>query len=208
MSQFFQMHEANPQPRLLRQAVHILKEGAVIVYPTDSCYALGCHIGNKAAMERIRAIRRLDPRHEFTLVCRDLSEISMYAKIENQSYRLLKALTPGPYTFVLKATHEVPRRLQNPRRKTIGIRVPDHVIAQALLEELGQPMMSSSLIMPNEGLPMTDPLTIRKRLEHQVDLVVDGGGCGVDLTTVIDLVSGEPIVIREGKGPVDWLEQH
>lgn len=202
MSQYFQVHPENPQPRLIRQAVQILREGGVIVYPTDSCYALGCCVGDKTAMERIRRIRRLDPDHNFTLVCSDLSEIANYAKVDNTAYRLLKTLTPGPYTFILSATHEVPRRLQHPKRKTIGIRVPDHPIVQALLMELGEPIMSTTLVLPGRELPETDPVEIRERLERQVELVIDGGNCGHQATTVVDLVEGVPEVVREGRGDI------
>ncbi|MEJ2644714.1 MAG: L-threonylcarbamoyladenylate synthase [Gammaproteobacteria bacterium] len=202
MSQYFQVHPENPQPRLIRQAVQILREGGVIVYPTDSCYALGCCVGDKTAMERIRRIRRLDPGHNFTLVCSDLSEIANYAKVDNTAYRLLKTLTPGPYTFILSATHEVPRRLQHPKRKTIGIRVPDHPIVQALLMELGEPIMSTTLVLPGRELPETDPVEIRERLERQVELVIDGGNCGHQATTVVDLVEGVPEVVREGRGDI------
>ncbi|MDQ4147817.1 MAG: L-threonylcarbamoyladenylate synthase [Pseudomonadota bacterium] len=205
MSQFFSIHPQNPQPRLIRNTMEILTNGGLIVYPTDSCYALGCLIGNKAAMERIRRIRRLDEKHHFTLVCRDLSEISTYAKVDNVAYRMLKARTPGPYTFLLKATHEVPRRLQTPKRNTIGLRVPDHAVTQALLARLDQPLMSSTLLLPGEALPMTDPLEMREHLEHEVDLIIDGGFCGIEPTTVIDLVDGAPQVLRHGKGEIDWL---
>lgn len=208
MSQFFEIHPDNPQKRLIHQAVEIINRGGVVVYPTDSCYAIGCHIGDKTAMERIRRIRRLDDKHHFTLMCRDLSDISTYAKLDNIAHRLIKQLTPGPYTFLLKATHEVPRRLQTPRRKTIGVRIPDNNISLALLEELGQPLMSSTLIMPDEEMPMTDPYQIRVMLEHQVDLVVDGGFCGLDPTTVVDMIEGQPEVIREGKGETGWLQAH
>lgn len=204
MSQFFEIHPVNPQRRLIRQAVEIIRNGGLIVYPTDSCYALGCALGNKEAMERMRRLRKLDEGHHFTLVVRDLSELSSYARVDNQAYRFLKAHTPGPYTFLLRATHEVPRRLQTPKRKTIGLRVPDHPIAQALLEELGEPIMSSTLILPGDDRPMTDPQEMRERLEHAVDLVIDGGNCGIEPTTVVDLVDGEPRVVRLGKGPVDW----
>ena len=200
MSQFFQIHPVNPQPRLIHQAVAIIRADGLVVYPTDSSYALGCHVGDKAGMERIRRIRDLDKQHNFTLVCRDLSEIATYAKVDNSSYRLLKSLTPGPYTFILKATHEVPRRLQNPKRKTIGIRIPDHPIAQALLEELGEPLMSSTLILPGQDAPETDAHDIRKRLEHDVDLVIDGDNCGLEPTTVIDLVDGSMAIVRKGRG--------
>lgn len=203
MSQFFSIHPDNPQPRLIRNTVEILNDGGLIVYPTDSCYALGCLIGNKEAMERIRRIRKVDAKHHFTLVCRDLSEISTYAKVDNTAYRLLRARTPGPYTFLLKATHEVPRRLQTPKRNTIGIRVPDHTVTQALLAQLDQPLMSSTLILPDSDLPLTDPLEMRERLEHEVDLIIDGGTCGPEPTTVIDLIDGAPRIARQGKGEVD-----
>ena len=200
MAQFFQIHPLNPQPRLIRSAVDIVKKGGVIVYPTDSCYALGCHIGDKAAMERIRAIRQVDDRHHFTLVCRDLSEIAQYARVDNVQYRLLKANTPGSYTFLLQATREVPRRLQNPRRSSIGIRVPDHPVALALLTELGEPLLSSTLILPGDEQPMTEADDIRERLEHHVDLVLDGGHCGAEPTTVIDMFEDKPVLVRAGKG--------
>ena len=205
MSQFFQIHPVNPQARLIHQAVEIIRADGLIVYPTDSSYALGCHVGDKAGMERIRRIRDLDNKHNFTLVCRDLSEIATYAKVDNSGYRLLKSLTPGPYTFILKATHEVPRRLQNPKRKTIGIRIPAHPIAQALLEELGEPLMSSTLILPGQEDPETDAHDIRERLEHDVDLVIDGDSCGLEPTTVIDLVDGSMEVVRKGRGIDDDL---
>ncbi|MCW8880687.1 MAG: L-threonylcarbamoyladenylate synthase, partial [Sedimenticola sp.] len=187
MAQFFQIHPDNPQLRLIRSAVDIIRQGGVVVYPTDSSYALGCHIGDKNAMERIRTIRKLDDKHNFTLVCRDLSEIAVYAKIENQHYRMLKNLTPGPYTFIHKATKQVPRRLQHPKKKTIGIRVPENPITQALLAELNEPMMSSTLILPGEDLPLTDPYEMRDILSHQVDLVIDGGYCGIEDSTVVDM---------------------
>jgi tRNA threonylcarbamoyl adenosine modification protein (Sua5/YciO/YrdC/YwlC family) len=205
MSQFLQIHPDNPQARLIQRAVEILRDNGVIVYPTDSGYALGCHIGDKHAMERIRVIRKLDDKHHFTLVCRDLSELSVYAKVDNVAYRLIKRLTPGPYTFLLLATREVPRRLQHPKRKTIGLRVPDNVIAQNLLATLGEPIMSTTLIMPGDDMPLTDPYDIRHLLEHSVDLVIDGGYCGIEPTTVVDLVSEQPEVVRMGKGSVDGL---
>ncbi len=201
MSQFFHIHPDNPQPRLIRQAVEMLHKGAVIVYPTDSAYALGCHLGDKKAIDRIRRIRNVDNRHNFTLVCRDLSEISTYAKLANNTlYRILNAHTPGPYTFILKATSEVPRRLLHPKRRTIGIRVPANPIAHALLEEHREPIMSSTLILPGEDMPMTDPYDIRDVLEHQVDLVIDGGYCGLDPTTVVDMTEDVPVVVRRGEG--------
>jgi len=202
MAQYFQIHPDNPQARLIRQAVDIIRGGGLVVYPTDSAYALGCQIGDKKAQDRIRRIRRLDDKHNFTLVCRDLSEISLYAKVDNTHYRLLKGLTPGPYTFVHHATKQVPRRLQNEKRKTIGIRVPDNRIVQALLEELGEPLMSSTLALPGSDLPLTDPEDIRDRLEHEVDLVIDGGVCGLDPTTVVDMEGDVPRVVRVGKGDV------
>ncbi len=206
MGQFFQIHPDNPQRRLVRQAVEILQQGGLIIYPTDTTYALGCHIGDKAAMDRIRRIRKLDAKHNFTLVCRDLSEIANYAKVTNSSYRLLRALTPGAYTFILKATHEVPRRLQHPKRKTIGIRVPDHSITGMLLDELGEPIMSTTLILPGESMPMIDPHEMREVLGHQVELIIDGGYCGFEQTTVVDLVEEVPVVVRVGKGETSPLE--
>lgn len=206
MSQYFEIHPQNPQVRLIRRAVEILRAGEVIAYPTDSSYALGCLMGNKNAMERIRQIRRVDASHNLTLVCRDLSEIATYAKVDNVAYRLLKSLTPGTYTFILQATHEVPRRLQHPKRKTIGVRVPDHRIVQALLEELGEPLMSATLMLPGHALPETDPNEIRRRLEHEVGLVIDGGACSPDPTTVVDLTGGSPEIRREGRGSMDGLQ--
>jgi tRNA threonylcarbamoyl adenosine modification protein (Sua5/YciO/YrdC/YwlC family) len=205
MAQFFHIHPDDPQPRLIRQAAEIVRGGGVIVYPTDSTYALGCHIGDKRAIGTIRSIRKVSEQHHLTLVCRDLSEISTYARVENAPYRFIKALTPGPYTFLLKATHEVPRRLQHPRRKTIGIRVPGNVIAQRILQELGEPLISSTLQMPDEEMPMTDPYEIHERLGNQVDLVVDGGYCGFEPTTVVDMIEEPPAVIRVGKGSLDVL---
>jgi tRNA threonylcarbamoyl adenosine modification protein (Sua5/YciO/YrdC/YwlC family) len=200
MSQFYQIHQDNPQLRLVKQAVEIIQKGGVIVYPTDSGYAIGCQIGDKAAMDRIRLIRTLDKKHNFTMVCRDLTDISTYAQVSNSHYRLLKSHTPGAYTFILKATREVPKRLMHPKRKTIGIRIPNNPITQALLEELGEPLMSVTLIMPGDDMPLTDPYDIRQILEKQVDLIIDGGFCGLDPTTVIDLEEGEPIILRHGLG--------
>lgn len=208
MSQYFEIHPDNPQPRLIKQSLAIIESGGVIAYPTDSCYALGCHMGNKKAMERIAKIRQTDAKHNFTLVCRDLSDIAAYSKVSNATYRLLKSLTPGPYTFILKATHEVPRRLQNPKRKTIGVRFPDNAICQALLEGLGQPMMSSTLIMPGAELPETEPEEIRQKLEHHVDLVIDGGNCGFEPTSVLHLDDeGAMTVTRYGRGDVSFADQ-
>ena len=200
MSQFFQIHPDNPQARLIRHAVDIIRDGGVVAYPTDSAYALGCHIGDKAALDRIRRIRKLDDRHNFTLMCSDLSEIAAYAKVDNTVYRLLRHCTPGPYTFILRATSEVPRRLMHPKRKTVGLRVPENPIASALLADLGEPLMSVTLNMPGEEYPMIDPYDIRDTLQHEVDLVIDGGYCGMEVTTVVDLADETPVVLRAGKG--------
>ena len=202
MSQFFQIHPDNPQARLIKQAADIIRAGGIVVYPTDSAYALGCHIGDKRALDTIRRIRKLDDKHNFTLVCRDLSELANFARVDNAAYRLLKAATPGPYTFILKATPEVPRRLLHAKRKTIGLRVPENNIAQALLAELNEPMMSVTLIMPGDDDPLIDPYEIRNLLEHDVDLVIDGGYCGLEMTTVIDLADDEPVLVRQGKGDI------
>jgi tRNA threonylcarbamoyl adenosine modification protein (Sua5/YciO/YrdC/YwlC family) len=199
MAQFFVVHPETPQTRLIREAVKIVRDGGVIVYPTDSCYALGCHLGDKAAMERILAIRQIDVRHHLTLVCNNLSELSNYARVDNAQYRLLKAATPGSYTFILQATKEVPRRTLHPKRSSIGLRVPDHAIALALLEELGEPMLSCTLMLPGEDEPLCDPYDIRDRLERSVDLIIDGGWCGSEPTTVIDLTDSVEL-IRRGKG--------
>jgi tRNA threonylcarbamoyl adenosine modification protein (Sua5/YciO/YrdC/YwlC family) len=200
MGLYLEIHPVNPQERLIRQAVDIIRNGGVIAYPTDSSYALGCHLGDKSAMERLRRIRRVDDKHNLTLVCRDLSEIATYAKISNSDYRLLKSLTPGPYTFILTGTHEVPRRLMHPKRRSIGIRVVDHPIVRALLDELGQPLMSCTLILPGDELPMTEADDIRERLEKELDLIIDGGHCGMQPTTVIDLTGENPVLLRQGKG--------
>jgi len=202
MTQYFEIHPDNPQARIIRSAVEMIRAGAVVVYPTDSSYALGCHIGDKAAMQKIARIRQFDKSHHFTLVCKDLSEISTYAKVDNTAYRLLKAHTPGAYTFLLKATREVPKRLLNAKRKTIGLRVPNHTVAQALLKELGEPIMSSTLIMPNAQSPLSDPNDIRELLSNQVDAIIDSGNCGLEATSIIDLVNGVPEVLRVGKGDV------
>ncbi|MEQ5837446.1 threonylcarbamoyl-AMP synthase [Marinobacter sp. R17] len=200
MSQFFQIHPETPQLRLINQAVDILRKGGVVVYPTDSAYAIGCQLEDKQATDRIKRIRRLDDKHNFTLVCRDLSDIGQYAKVDNTQYRLLKNFTPGPYTFILDATSEVPRRLLHPKRRTIGLRVPDNPIVQALLAELGEPIMSSTLILPGETEPMTDPYEIRETLEHELDLIIDGGFCGFEATTVVNFCGEVPEVTRVGKG--------
>ncbi len=202
MSQYFTIHPINPQPRLIRQAAQIVRDGGVMVYPTDSFYALGCHIGDKAAMERMRAIRQVDARHHFSLVCRDLREIATYAKVDNQQYRMLKAATPGCYAFILEATREVPKRLQHPSRRTIGLRIPDHPVVNALLAELNEPILSSSLILPGEETPLNDPDEFRVQLEHQVDLILDAGSCGVTPTTVVNLTGDAPEIVREGKGDI------
>jgi len=200
MSQFFEIHPVDPQPRLIKQAVRIIRDGGVVVYPTDSIYALGCGLERKPAVERIQWLRQMDKDHNFTLVCRDLSDIGTYARVDNVVFRLLKAHTPGPYTFILKATGEVPRRLQNPKRKTIGIRVPDNAIVRALLAELGEPILSSTLLLPDDELPLSDPQDIRERLEHHVDLIIDGGNCGLEPSTVVDLSEGPPRILRYGRG--------
>lgn len=200
MSQFFQIHPENPQARLIKQAVEIIRKGGVVVYPTDSSYAVGCHIGDKSAVERIRRLRQLDDKHNFTLVCSDLSQLGLFAKVDTGAFRLLKAHTPGPYTFILDATREVPRMLMHPKRRTIGLRVPSHPIAMALLEQLGEPLMSVSLIMPGETEPLSDPYEMRQVLEHHVDLIIDGGFGGLEASTVINLTGDEPEVIRVGCG--------
>lgn len=200
MAQYFEIHPDNPQQRLVRQAVGIVREGGVIVYPTDSAYAIACGLDNKAGLERIRRLRQVDKEHNFTLVCRDLKEVSVYARVDNVTYRALKANTPGAFTFILPATREVPRRLAHPKRKTIGLRVPDHRTALALLEELGEPLMSSTLILPDDPLPLNDPEVIRERLEKHVDLIIDGGFCGLEPTTVVDLTGPVPEITRQGRG--------
>jgi tRNA threonylcarbamoyl adenosine modification protein (Sua5/YciO/YrdC/YwlC family) len=202
MSIYLQLHPVSPQQRFIRQAVECLRSGGVIVYPTDSCYALGCHIGDKTALERIRAIRETDRHHHFTLVCRDLAEVGKYALVENWQYRLLRAHTPGPYTFLLKASRETPRRLKHERRGTIGLRVPDHPVSRMLLTELAEPVMSSTLLLPGEELPRTDAREIYEHLEHRVDMVLDGGNCGLIPTSVIDLSGDAAEVVRVGRGDV------
>ena len=205
MSQFFEVHPDNPQPRLMKQAAEIIRQGGIVAIPTDSCYAFACHLDDKSAVERIRRIRKVGKNHNFTLMCRDLAEISTYARVENSVYRLLKSFTPGAYTFLLRATATVPRRLQHPKRKTIGIRVPDSAIVACLLNEFGEPLMTSTLMLPGSELPETDVYDIREKLEHEVDLVVDGGHCGIEPTTVIDLLDAVPKLIRQGKGPIEGL---
>ena len=205
MAQFFTIHPDNPQPRLIRQAVEIIRSGGVIVYPTDSCYALGCHVGDKAAMERIRAIREVDARHHFGLLCRNLAEAAVYARIDDRQFRLIKSAGRGAYTFILHATREVPRRLLHPRRKTIGVRIPAHRVVHALLAELGEPLLSSTLILPGDAAPLDDAQKIRARLERRVDLILDAGSCGIVPTTVVDLTAAMPVVTREGRGSAKRL---
>lgn len=200
MSQYFSIHPDNPQQRLVGQVADIVRRGGVVVYPTDSVYALGCHIGDKQALDRIRNIRRVDKNHNFTLLCRDLSELASYARVDNRVFRVLKANTPGPFTFILPASSEVPKRLMHPKRKTVGIRVPDSAIAQALLNELGEPMMTVTLIMPDDEYPLTDPYDIRQSLETQVDAIIDGGYCGLEPTTVVDMTGDQPEMRRQGMG--------
>ena len=202
MAQYIALHPDDPQPRLIRRAVEIVGNGGLMVYPTDSCYALGCHLGDKGAMERIRRIRQVDDRHHFTLVCRDLSELGQYAIVDNIQYRSLKKSTPGSYTFILKASREVPKRLLNPKRNTIGVRVPDHNVVRALLEEMGEPILSSTLILPGDERPLNDMDEIRDRLQNDVEVILDGGSCGVDMTTVVDLTGDMPVIVRRGKGSI------
>jgi len=205
MSQFFQIHPENPQPRLIKQAAQILLSGGVAVIPTDCAYALACKLEDKNALERVKLLRRLNDKHNFTLMCRDLTEISVYAKVDNTAYRLLKAHTPGAFTFILNGTREVPRRLMHPKRKTIGIRVPDNLITQALIEEMGEPIMTTSLILPGEEMPMSDPYEIRQSLEHALDLVIDGGYCGFEATTVVDMTEEDYVITRQGAAEIPEL---
>lgn len=205
MAQLFIVHPEHPQPRLIRQAVSIMREGGVIAFPTDSAYALGCHTGDAAAVQRIRSIRQVDERHHFTLMCRDLAEIATYARVDNVQYRLLKAVTPGSYTFILEATRELPRRILHPKRKTIGIRVPEHPVALALLEELGEPMLTATLSLPGDDEALTDAQEIRDRLQHQIEAVIDAGGCHAEMTTVVDLTGDAPEIIRHGLGDIGRL---
>lgn len=200
MSQYFAIHPDNPQARLLRQATGIIEDGGLIVYPTDSGYALGCKLGNKSALERIRKLRQLDKNHNMTLVCRDLSQLGTYAKVSNSSFRLLKAFTPGAYTFILNATHEVPRLMLHPKRRTLGLRVPENTITLSLLEHLEAPLMSTTLILPGASVPLSQPESIEELLGKQIDLIIDGGHCGYEPTTVVDLTGDYPVLLREGKG--------
>lgn len=205
MARLIEIHPTDPQPRLVAAVAQVIRGGGLIAYPTDSSYALGCHIGNKRALDRIRRIRRTDKRHNFTLVCSDLSEIATYARIDNWAYRLLKSLTPGPYTFILQATREVPKRLQNPRRRTIGIRVPEHRLVKAMLDSLGEPIMSSTLTLPGDPMPLTEPLVIEERIGHEIDAIVESGSPGIEPTTVLDLTGGDVEVLRHGRGEFGTL---
>ena len=202
MAKLIEIHPQDPQPRRVKAVVEVIRKGGLIAYPTDSSYAFGCHIGDKKAIDRIHRIRRTDKKHNFTLVCADLTEISVYARVDNWAYRLLKSMTPGPYTFVLPATREVPKRLQNPKRRTIGLRVPDHVLVRAMLEELGEPIMSSTLMLPGDDLPLTDPLDIEERIGHQIEAIIDSGPTGIEPTTVLDLSHDSVEILRVGKGDV------
>lgn len=206
MARLLEIHPKDPQPRLIAEVVATIRSGGLIAYPTDSSYALGCHIGNKQAMDRIHRIRQTDKHHNFTLLCTDLSEISLFAKVENWAYRLIKSLTPGPYTFILQATREVPKRLQNPKRRTIGLRVPDHAIVNAMLGALGEPIMSSTLLLPGDDIPLTDVYEIEERIGNDVDLIIAGDSAGITPTTVVDLSSGTIDVLRVGLGDVSALE--
>ena len=200
MTELVEIHPVNPEPRRVRRVAEVLRAGGLVVYPTDSCYAFGFHMGDKGPIREIQRIRQTPRSHNFTLVCRDLAEIATYARVDNWAYRTLKSHTPGPYTFILRATRDVPRRLQNPRSKTIGIRVPDHPIPQAMLDELGEPLMSSTLLLPGDDLPINDVDDMQRRLRGDVELIIDGGSCGVEPTTVVDLTGDYPVVLREGKG--------
>ena len=206
MARIVDIHPSNPQPRRIAEVVATIRGGGLVAYPTDSSYAFGCHIGDKRAMDRIRRIRRTDKKHNFTLVCSDLSEISLYAQFDNWAYRLMKSLTPGPYTFILQATREVPKRLQNPRRRTIGLRVPDHPIVHAMLDALGEPIMSSTLTLPGDDLPLTAVVEIEDRIGHQIELIIDGGPTGIEPTSVIDLSGGSVEILRVGRGDVSSLQ--
>jgi tRNA threonylcarbamoyl adenosine modification protein (Sua5/YciO/YrdC/YwlC family) len=202
VAEYLEIHPQNPQLRLLRKAVEVVRSGGVIAYPTDSCYALGCHVGDVDALERIRRIRGADKNHHFTLVCSDLAQVGRYAQLDNWQFRFLKTYVPGPYTFLLRATHETPKRLQHPKRRTIGIRVPAHQVPHLMLAELGEPLMSSTLLLPGEELPLTDGVEIRDRLDHLLDAIVDGGHCGVEPSTVVDLAVSPAVVLRQGKGVI------
>ena len=205
MAQFFSVHPEQPQPRLIHQAAEILRAGGVAAFPTDAAYSLGCHLGDAEAVARIRAIREVDERHHFTLMCRDLSEIATYARVDNAQFRLLKASTPGSYTFILEGTKELPRRILHPKRKTIGLRVPAHPLPLALLQALNEPMLTSTLMLPGDDLPLNDPEEIRERLEKRIDLVIEAGACGLEMTTVVDLSGPAPVLVRAGGGPLEPL---
>lgn len=205
MAQFFSVHPDQPQPRLIRQAVEILRDGGLVAFPTDAAYSLGCQVGNAEAVARIRAIREVDERHHFTLMCRDLSQIAIYARVDNSQFRLLKAATPGSYTFILEGTKELPRRILHPKRKSIGLRVPAHSVPQALLVELGEPMLTTTLMLPGDDMPLNDPEDIRDRLERRIDLVIEAGPCGLEMTTVVDLTGAVPELVRAGLGPLEPL---
>lgn len=202
MAKLIDIHPKDPQARRVKAVVEIIRNGGLIAYPTDSSYAFGCHIGDKKAIDRIHRIRRTDKKHNFTLVCADLTEISVYARVDNWAYRMIKSMTPGPYTFILPATREVPKRLQNPKRRTIGLRVPDHILVRAILEELGEPIMSSTLLLPGDDLPLTDPLEIEHRIGHQIEAIIDSGPAGIEPTTVLDLSKDSVEILRVGKGDV------
>ncbi|MFK4149172.1 L-threonylcarbamoyladenylate synthase [Streptomyces sp. NPDC004065] len=206
MAKYFDVHPDNPQPRAIRQIAESVREGALIAYPTDSCYALGCRLGSRDGVERIRSIRHLDDRHHFTLVCQDFAQLGQFVRIDNNVFRAIKASTPGSYTFILPATREVPRMLQHPRKKTVGVRIPDHVVTQALLAELGEPLLSSTLLLPGEEEPLTQGWEIKDRLDHVVDAVVDSGECGTEPTTVVDFSGGEAEIVRRGAGDVTRFE--
>lgn len=205
MARLIEIHPTDPQPRRVGEIVQIIRDGGLIAYPTDSSYAFGCHIGDKKAIDRIHRIRRTDRRHNFTLICSDLSEISTYARVDNWAYRLIKSMTPGPYTFILPATREVPKRLQNPKRRTIGLRVPDHPLVQAVLERLGEPIMSSTLSLPGDSMPLTDPIEIEERIGHEIDAIIDAGPTGIEPTSVLDMTSGAVEVLRQGRGDIGGL---
>jgi tRNA threonylcarbamoyl adenosine modification protein (Sua5/YciO/YrdC/YwlC family) len=205
VAKLINIHPTDPQPRRVGEIVQIIRDGGLIAYPTDSSYAFGCHIGDKRAIDRIHRIRRTDKKHNFTLVCSDLSEISIYARVENWAYRLIRSMTPGPYTFILPATREVPKRLQNPKRRTIGLRVPDHPLVHAVLERLGEPIMSSTLTLPGDSMPLTDPFEIEDRIGHEIDAIVDAGPTGIEPTSVLDMTGGAVEVLRAGRGDVSAL---
>ena len=206
MARYFDVHPDNPQPRLIRQAVDLIRDGGLIAYPTDSCYAFGCQMGNRAGLDRIKEIRHLGDRHHFTLVCRDFAQLGPLVQVNNSMFRLVKACTPGSYTFILPATREVPRRLMHPRKRTVGVRVPRHTVAQALLAELGEPLLSSTLLLPGEEEPMTQGWEIKERLDRQLDAVIDAGDCGTEPTTVVDLSQDEPVILRRGAGDPSRFE--